>query len=441
MFDQKTIDSIAERAATIECFNITLTQNTPTAPLVFNGPGCLFFDASKALKVKVYSASTTSDSSGMMAFFWSDHVGIVPDERYFTLEAEDTSGKIWKNPRVLVERGIDTYPTGSVLEVNLNNARSLSELSHTAEGGSAFITVNGRYQMPFNEFIDNGNGSNELAKLSFSQGTRTVEIVQKITKLEINIVDSKGAVALDSLFYFLEGISIAIGQLLEASFIITRNGTAYETYIMGAAAEDTYTLAESIVDLFPRKETGLNAFLQMYMKARPKGLHHLANYWHRLRDISKANTEAAALVLCVNIEGMIKNYFSTNIDLDQKTLMEISDTRAFIKASGANIPKIGADAILGFLGGLKTKTVSAILSDMGTSGEVDKVHVKSWKDLRHTLAHADNAVISSNNFERFVFDLHNCLALFGKLVELCVARLSDDSVTTSLALEASKKLE
>ncbi|AZD68302.1 hypothetical protein SAMN04489802_2099 [Pseudomonas chlororaphis] len=441
MFNQKKIDSIAEREATIECFNITLTQNTPNSPLIFNGPGCLFFDENKTLKVKIYSTSTKSDSIEMMNFLWNNHIGIVPEERYFTLEAEDTSGKTWKNTRVLAERGVDTYPSGAVLELALNNARSFSQLKHSVAGGSALIAVNGNYRLPFNEFINNGKGSKELAKLSLSQGTKTVEIVQKGNKLDINVVDSKDPVELDSLFYLLEGVSIAIGQLLEASFIIARNGIAYEAYIQGEATENTYTLAEPIVEIFPSRETGLDNFLQMYMKARPKGLNHLANYWHRLKDISKANTEAAALVLCVNIEGMVKNYFSTSIDLDEKTLKEISDTREFIKTSGSKIPKIGADAILNFLGGLKTKTVSAILSDMSASGEVDKAHVKSWKDLRHTLAHADNAVISSDNFEKFVFDLQNCLALFGKLIELCVTHFSNDSVMTALALEAQETLD
>ena len=441
MFNQKKIDSIAEREATIECFNITLTQNTPNAPLIFNGPGCLFFDENKTLKVKIYSTSTKSESIEMMSFFWNNQTGIVPEERYFTLEAEDTSGKTWKSTRVLAERGVDTYPSGTVLELTLNNARSLSQLKHPVAGGSALITVNGNYRLPFNESIDNGKGSKELAKLSLSQGTKTVVIVQNGNKLDINIVDSKDPVELDSLFYLLEGISIAIGQLLEASFIISRNGIAYEAYIQGEATENTYTLAEPIVEIFPRRETGLDNFLQMYMKARPKGLNHLAYYWYRLKDISQANTEAAALVLCVNIEGMVKNYFSTSIDLDEKTLKEISDTREFIKTSGTNIPKTGADAILNFLGGLKTKTVSAILSDMSVSGEVDKAHVKSWKDLRHTLAHADNAVISAGNFEKFVFDLQNCLALFGKLIELCVTHFSNNSVMTALSLETQETLD
>lgn len=441
MFDQTKIDSIAGREATIECFNITLTQNTPNSPLVFNGPGCLFFDEKKTLKVKMYSASNTSGSIEMMSFLWNDNLGIIPEERYFTLEAEDASGKTWKNNRILVQRGIDTYPSGTVLELRLNNARSITQLAQPDPGGRALIAVNGIYRLPFNEFIDNGRGSMKLAKLALSQGTRTVEMIQKGNKLDIEIVDSKDPVDLDSLFYFIEGISIATGQLLEASFIIARNGTDYEAFIQGRVSENTYTMADPIVDIFPRRATELDKFLQMYIKARPKGLNHLANYWYRLKEISKTNTEATALVLCVNIEGMVKNYFSTNTDLDAKTLQEISDTQKFIKASAANIPLTGKKAILSFLGSLKTKTVSTILTDMSDSGVVEKAHIKSWKDLRHTLAHADNAVISSNNFEKFVYDLQNCLALFGKLIELCVTHYSNDSVMTVLALEGPETLD
>ncbi|CRL97169.1 hypothetical protein [Pseudomonas sp. 24 E 1] len=435
MFSQKDIDSIAGREATIECFNITLTQNTPNSPIVFNGPGCLFFDNNNNLKVKIYSTLTTSGSTEMMNFFWNSPPGLVPEDRYFTLEAEDASGKVWKNTRTLAQKGVDTYPSGAVLVLALNNARSVSQLNNSVVGGTALITVNGIYRLPFNKFIDNGKGSSELAKLTLSRGTITINITQEKSRLSIEIKDSNESVELSSIFYLLEGISIATGQLLEASLIITRNGNSYEAYIQGRTAKSTYTLADPIVELFPRKEAGLHNFLQMYMKARPKGLNHLANYWHRLKDISKANTEAAALVLCVNIEGMVKNYFSRNIDLDDKILMEICDTQKFIKASKAKIPESGVNAILSFLGGLKTKTISAILTDMGASGEIDKAQVKSWKDLRHTLAHADNAVISSENFEKFVFDLQNCLALFGKLIELCVTHLSEESAMTVLPLE------
>lgn len=69
MLNQEKIDAIAGRVATIECFEIVLTQNKSDDPLIFSGPGCLFFDNEKTLKVKLYSESTKSDCPKMMDFF------------------------------------------------------------------------------------------------------------------------------------------------------------------------------------------------------------------------------------------------------------------------------------------------------------------------------------------------------------------------------------
>lgn len=425
MLSQTVIDSISKRQAMIECFDITLTQNASNSPLIFSGPGCLYFEDS-SLKLKQYSNSTTSQSTEIFTFFCSGNIGVVPESKYFTLEARDVSGKIWKNNRTLVQQGVNVTPTGTVLTLSLDSVTSQSQLDHSIEGGAALIIVNGTYQLPFNEYIDTGKGSRKLSKLVLSQERRTIEITQEEERLLIKITDPENIVELSSLFYILEGISIAIGQLLEASFLATRNGGAYEAYIQGSVSKSAYTLADPIVEIFPSKEAGLNSFLKMYLNARPKDLNHMVNYWQRLKDISSANTEAAALVLCVNIEGMVKNYFSENIDLDEGTLEEIRQTQKFIKSSKSEIPAQGVSAILGFLGNIKTKTVSNVLTEMGTSGSVDPTHVKSWKDLRNTLAHADNSAVSSENFGKFVADLQNCLALFARLIDLCVAHRSEE---------------
>lgn len=425
MLSHILIESISKRKAIIECFDITLTQNTSDSPLIFSGPGSLYFEEG-SLKLKLYSNSTTSESIQMAKFFWSNEIGLIPESKYFTLEAKDVFGKTWKNTRTLVQHGINITPTGTILTLSLDSVTSQSQLDHSIEGSTAQIRVNGTYQLPFNEYIDTGKGSKKLSKLVLSQERRVIEITQEEESLLIKVTDTENAVDLSTLFYLLEGISIAVGQLLEASFLATRNGRDYEAYIQGSVSRSAYTLADSLVEIFPRRETGLNDFLKMYMKARPKDLNHMVNYWHRLKDISSANTEAAALVLCVNIEGMVKNYFSKNTDLDEQTLEEIRLTQKFIKSSKSKIPALGKSAILGFLGNLKTKTVATILTEMGTSGNVDITQVKSWKDLRNTLAHADNSAVSSENFEKFVSDLQNCLALFAELIHLCVAHRSEE---------------
>lgn len=77
---------------------------------------------------------------------------------------------------------------------------------------------------------------------------------------------------------------------------------------------------------------------------------------------------------------------------------------------------------------MKQKSVAAILSEMSSEKLIDKALVQSWRDLRNTLAHADNEVSAAGNFEKFVNDLHNCLTLFSKLIDLCITNASNDSL-------------
>lgn len=72
--------------------------------------------------------------------------------------------------------------------------------------------------MPYNEYIDKENGSKELAKIAIKHGARTVDMVQRDNRLTIEIRDPTEPVAVESLFYFMEGLSIAIGQLAEGLF-------------------------------------------------------------------------------------------------------------------------------------------------------------------------------------------------------------------------------
>lgn len=90
---------------------------------------------------------------------------------------------------------------------------------------------------------------------------------------------------------------------------MARNGNTYEAFIQGSVATETITIADPIVDIFPGRPSNLTNFLEKYIKARSKSHSHLINYWHRLKEIPQFNTEAAGLVLCVNIEGMIKKLF------------------------------------------------------------------------------------------------------------------------------------
>lgn len=433
MLTQALIEKISGRTAVIECFEITLTQNKEKDPLIFSGPGSLYFDSDKRLKLKFYSKETTSSSSKMINFYFDHRVGVIPEDDYFALSATDTRGKCWTNNRVLILNGYDATPSGTVLDISLESVRSQSNLKSEASSNEAMIIALGKFRLPFTAYVSREDGSQELAKLAFNHGSRSVEIIQKEHSLNIRVLDKKLPITFEALFYLLEGLSIGIGQLTEPSLIVAVNGQCYEIFVKGKIPSKRSDVAQPVINIFEHRNEELSTFLCNYVECRTIEHRHMVNYWHRLNQIPYINTEAAALVLCVNIEGMIKNYFSQDRNLDPKIIAEINDTRTIIKKT--DLPPEGRKAILQFLGSMKERSVASILSEMGAESAIEMCQVQSWKDLRHIIAHADNKVSDSSYFEVFVQDLQNCLTLFSRLIKLCVMKRSNDRLIAAQPLK------
>ena len=419
----KLIDLIAGRKAELDCFDVVLTQRVVEVPVVISGYGCFYFDSSKDLRLKLYSTSLKSGDPAGLELFFGGEAGLIPESDYFSLVAVDVNGKRWCCERVYLSDSISVNPAGTVVDVVLNNIKSVSAVNAAppVEGGSALAVVCGNFRMPYCEHVERGDGARTLSKLSIDVGGRSVVIEQKPDMLEIAFLHCGDMISIDSVFSFLKGLSIAIGQLVEPSLVVVRNGLQYECYVNGSVPLDTRTAAESVVETFYGRSKGLVEFLEAYESRSRSENFHMHYYWRRLKDISSANTDAMALVLCVSIEGMVRNYFAEDWgNLDSELLKEIELTRAFIKKSHGSMPDEGRAAILNFLGNMKQKSVSAMLSSMVGAGLLDSGYVESWKELRHKLAHADNGVFQSGNFESFVKDLQKCLALFSRLIELYV---------------------
>lgn len=437
MLTGKLVDLIAGRKAELNCFDVVLTQRLVEIPIVISGYGCLYFDSSKNLRLKLYSTSLKSGDPAGLELFFGGEAGLIPESDYFSLVAVDVNGKKWCCERVYLNDSIDINPAGTVVDVVLNDIKSVTSLkaSFPAEGDGALAVVCGSFRLPYCEYVERGDGARILSKLSMDIGGRRVVIEQKSDVLEIAFSHCSDSVSMDSVFSFLKGLSIAIGQLVEPSLVITRNGLQYECYVNGSVPLDTSTAAESVVDIFYGRSKGLVEFLEAYESRSRLENFHMHYYWRRLKDISSANTDAMALVLCVSIEGMVRNYFAKDWgDLDSEVVKGIELTRNFIKKSHESMPEEGRAAILNFLGNLKQKSVSAMLSSLVVAGLLDRGYVESWKELRHKLAHADNGVFESGNFESFVNNLQKCLALFGRLIELYVfnsARTVDSQSVTS----------
>jgi hypothetical protein len=137
-----------------------------------------------------------------------------------------------------------------------------------------------------------------------------------------------------------------------------------------------------------------------------------------LNVVSSLITDVAALVLTVNIEGMIKNYFSDERFPSEDVVSDVKTSIDIVNRSG--FPDYTKVRIITSLGNMAKLSVSNILKVLVVEGLIDSDQVKSWNKLRNSVAHADNLANDRSAIERFVDDIGNCTSLFYRLIGLSV---------------------
>ena len=177
-------------------------------------------------------------------------------------------------------------------------------------------------------------------------------------------------------------------------------------------------MIKPFVDVFPYKAGKLISFVDHYVNNREEKHRYLVYYWRRLYHTSSQIGDVAALVLTVNIEGLVNNYFSSGRTPSDLLLGEISYSKSLIKK--LKLPGSTNSRIKNVLGAMKKLSAPNILRAMEAEGIIEAAHVKSWNNLRHSLAHAGNTESDSIAMQLFFDDIENCLDLFYRLIGLSV---------------------
>ncbi|HVI40249.1 MAG TPA: hypothetical protein VM577_06285 [Anaerovoracaceae bacterium] len=419
-FNNADIQKLVSRTLIIECFEITLTQNDDKAPIVFVGPGSITIESDGRLSLKMYDSTKVSSMSQMMRLGFCQGVGVVAESEYFSLHAQDSSGNFWFAPRVYINDGLRITPFGTIIEFYIPDIRAEREHRRPDLDGVSIanIVVSGKYRLPFNKFEDQPDGSSSVTGLEFDIEDATITLSQKANHLEVDMVSNTIEIGHDFIIKVSEALSIAIGREAWPAYYRVYKSNLLSSFINGKADVSGLGMIRPLVDVFPYKTAKLISFVNQYACNRKKEHDHIVYYWKRLYYISSKVTDVAALVLTVNIEGLINNYFRDGRVPSERLLAEISLSRNMIdplKLPGSTKPRIK-----NVLGAMKKTTSPNILRELADEGKISSEHVKSWNNLRHSLAHAANMDSDIAALDLFVEDINKCLDLFYHLIGLSV---------------------
>lgn len=417
-FNEKDTEKVVGRSLVLECFDMTLKQNTESSPVVIQGVGSLEFEPDGQLGFKLYDASKSSSSAEMSGYFFDRPEGLVPEARYYSLSTIDEHGVEWVHPKVYIDGGLHATRMGIIVSGNVPYIRAKKLRRNPIKGSGAEIHIRGQFNLPFNDFKDGKYGYTSLSRLRFNLRDVEVVISQFEGHLEIELGSDSEFVTLEFVTGFLEGLGIAIGRDVTPAFYQVVIGEKVDAYIHGGGDIKGVGVIEPMVEVFYNKEHQLVGFLNAYVESRSSIHDHLVSYWNRLYRVPDMVTEVAALVLTVNIEGMVKNYFSQNRTLPPEILQDICETKRALKF--IQLPDYTSSRINSYLANLGRHGTAGILKELAKEGVIKDVEVKSWSALRHSLAHADNISSDFGSINKMVSDIHNCINLFYRLIGVSV---------------------
>lgn len=416
-FNTEDMNELIGRTLVIECFHMELAQKTNDNPVVLQGPGSIAIQHDGRLKIKLYDPSKLSNSPGMFFLGVGGH-GIVPETDYYSFTANDAHGNTWVYSDVYIYDGLTTTPFGSMVEVDIPSMQSLKIRTHQQAGMFAEIVVLGVFRLPFNTFEDQPDKSSSLVALNLIIQGVEIKLVQKADHLSIELFSEVSTIDQNFVQRLSEALGIAIGRNIEPAFYRVYSGGQIISYVSGRKEIPRSPILTPFVEVFPYKTEQLEEFLRCYLTNSSKEHDHLVNYWRRLNTVSNLITDVAALVLTVNIEGMIKNYFSIDRTPSDEVLEQIKKSVEVI--GRAELPDYTKSRLQSALGNMRRLSVPNILKALAEEGVIDSGQVKSWNALRNSVAHADNLSNDRSAITRFLDDIQNCTFLFYRLIGLSV---------------------
>lgn|GEM_PF-2273445 len=415
--NQKQLDELIEKDFELECFSITLKQNANSSPVVFNGPGCFKLEEDGRLSLKMYDASQNSGMPDMFGLAFNHKPGVAPEDDYYSLTAMDVHGNTWIHPRLYIRDGLFQTPRGTIVRAPIPYIKSQRDINHSVTGSCADILVRGDFRLPYNTYYDSEGGSS-LCVLEFFIGDIEFTARQCDGYLGIGLSSEGETIDREFINSLMTGMGIALGRKVQPAYFIVAKGGRREAYIDGTKSLKGLSVMQPLVEVFYGKDRQLIEFINHFVANKKIHHEHLISYWNRLYFVPDIVTDVAALVLTVNIEGMVKNYFREGREPSAEFVGYIRIAKKAL--SRAKLPAMIKPRLQGYLGGLKTLSTASILKQLVTEGLIFSEHVESWKSLRHSLAHADNVSSDAKSLEDFVGHINNCFDLFYKLIGLSV---------------------
>lgn len=404
----------------IEFFRGTLSQLKTPNPIVYSDPGCIQQDKNGKLRLKLYhsySEDAEMDLSDLLQFKGNLPFGkIIADEHYFSFEATDMQGLLWRAEKVWLEGNLSLPANGRIVEAEIQSLKTTKQRIENKEQLRAYgyAVIPGTFQLPSQ--ITEWNASGEKFKKSellLEDKPCTILRYEKRLEISFEIPDLVSAEEYSS--RLLQAVSFSIGAFLHPILKgnSDRNGL-FQVIKSRRRDIEAARIPPPIQVTYPHHFSQLQSLVNAFLRREPLPFSKFFGYWYRVLISADGDAENQALVLSTAIEGVIKHYFEAYRSTDDDYIDQVDSAIAVIDA--LDIGTRAKDSAIKSLRGSKGSSTKNALHKLAAVGLITGDLLKTWQHLRNKSAHADGLRMDNSEIQLLIDEIHSCLELFYRLI-------------------------
>ncbi len=415
------LDSVISGKLELDCVRMKLTQNGSDNPTAYEGSGTIFQDEDGFLHLKMYSVIANLSEELKSIFAPVTPGAIFGSEHYYSLEATDMSGHVWKLNRLYINKSnVSTQASAMIIKANPREITYISERK-MPERTVIALTIAGKHSIPCNKAETFPNGGWILNTLVFTtEDNIEFSFKKSDDRLDIRIDGPTVNMPDDFEQRVTLSLSIILGRNVNPCFILKNYADIAQTTIKSVALHQSdKVLPSPISHGAPEHLVHFQKFIIQYIKNPGAATPSLFGYWHKVNSAYQGDISIMALALSVAIEGLVKEHFQSYGHVD-KTVLKASDDAVEL-INQMEIDKVIAKRLISSLGMLKNQSPKAALYEIAGQGWFPTKLVDQWVSLRNESAHADKLNMDEQKMQKYLDKIHSCLSLFYRLIFLIIS--------------------
>jgi hypothetical protein len=412
----------------IDCLEIKLIQNVPINPVVYTSSGYLHVSPSAGIEARLISPQLVDQMQLLMQSFETRSGEIFPESYYYTLEAKDISGNIWRNLMTQVE--LMPNKTCTVIGVSCDYIRCEFQEKASSATWTHMVFLD-ELDFPMNVFTEKHthirNKIQPTPRRTISSG--------KAGGMVLDYHNETGEVKHSELFAEADqGVNLPAGfqhRLLESVRFST---STFASWVMNETVQNSIrtlelsSLRNANKGLIPEPldarghDKDFYQLLDRYFlysldNAKDENFAPLSSKLGGLYPLKGVWLDTIALIVVVAVES-VSSEFSEIAIPDQKLIDEVDEISDPINAIDETRVRANTkERALGSVSNMKSTRAGDRLKHLAKIGVITNGEILQWQRLRNTSAHG-TLHDDPTKLQKLLSDIYGAMTLLNKLVFL-----------------------